>query len=70
MNWIEIITTPEITALLITVIAALLVKSRLITERDIKRAKQLIDLGHSITQAAAQTRVTAEQLRARMGGKE
>ena len=69
MNWLDIITTPEITALLIAVIAALLVKSKLLTERDIKRAKQLIDLGHSITQAAAQTRVTADDLSRRLNAK-
>ena len=69
MKWIDIITTPEITALLIALIAILLAKSKWITERDLKRAKQLIDLGHSVTQAAAQTRITVAQLRGRLSGK-
>ena len=50
MNWSEILrnlVTPEVVTLLLTLVLALLLKSKLLTEADVARAKRMLDSGRA-----------------------
>lgn len=60
MTWthvLNVLLTPEVLATLLTIIIALLVKSKILTEQDIAKAKNMVEKGHELWEITDQTRL-------------
>lgn len=66
-HFLELIANPDVLALAAAVAALFLAKSKFFTERDFKRARQLLEMGYTIAQISGMTRLKAKQIRTAMG---
>jgi len=60
---IEKLLTPEIAALLLSIIVLLLAKSKFFTERDFARARRMLDIGMTAAEAAQKTRLKVKEIK-------
>lgn len=62
MEYIDKILTPETLGFGAAVAALLLARSKFFTERDYKRARDLLDMGHSVAEIAGKTQLKIHQI--------
>lgn len=63
-HFLELIANPDVLALVVAVAVLFLAKSKVFTERDYRRARQLLDMGRDVADAASRTSLTVREIRA------